>query len=54
MDQTFRGLFAASSLLADSCILPGKAWFAYFRFYGPTEGYFQRTYALPGFEGIRQ
>jgi len=30
--------------------LPGKAWFAYFRFYGPTEGYFKRTYALPDFE----
>jgi len=23
-----------------------KAWFTYFRFYGPTEGYFNRTYAL--------
>lgn len=30
--------------------LPGKAWFAYFRFYGPTEGYFDRTYPLPDFE----
>ncbi|WP_194790359.1 DUF1254 domain-containing protein [Pseudomonas sp. UFMG81] len=34
--------------------LPGKAWFAYFRFYGPTEGYFQRTYVLPDFEEITQ
>jgi hypothetical protein len=30
--------------------IPGKAWFAYFRFYGPTEGYFNRSYALPDFE----
>lgn len=32
--------------------VPGKAWFAYFRFYGPTEGYFERTYALPDFEEV--
>ena len=32
--------------------LPNKAWFAYFRFYGPTEGYFERTYALPDFEEV--
>jgi len=24
--------------------MPGKAWFAYFRFYGPTEGYFNLTF----------
>jgi hypothetical protein len=30
--------------------VPDKAWFAYFRFYGPTEGYFNRTYALSDFE----
>ena len=29
-----------------------QAWFAYFRFYGPTEGYFNRTYALPNFEEV--
>ena len=34
--------------------LPGKAWFAYFRFYGPTEGYFSRTYALPDFEEVKR
>ncbi|MGE8064796.1 DUF1254 domain-containing protein [Pseudomonas sp. NPDC089569] len=34
--------------------IPQKAWFAYFRFYGPTEGYFQRTYALPDFEEVSQ
>ena len=32
--------------------VPDKAWFAYFRFYGPTEGYFNRTYALPDFEEV--
>ena len=30
--------------------LPNKGWFADFRFYGPTEGYFERTYPLPHFE----
>ena len=30
--------------------VPEKAWFAYFRFYGPTEAYFDRTYPLPDFE----
>ena len=33
--------------------IPGKAWFAYFRFYGPTEGYFKRSYALPDFEEMK-
>ena len=32
--------------------VPDKAWFAYFRFYGRTEGYFNRTYALPDFEEV--
>ena len=32
--------------------VPDKAWFAYFRFYGLTEGYFNRTYALPNFEEV--
>jgi hypothetical protein len=27
--------------------LPNKGWFAYFRFYGPTQPYFDRTWALP-------
>jgi hypothetical protein len=30
--------------------VPDKAWFAYFRFYGPTEAYFERSYPLPDFE----
>lgn len=25
---------------------PGKGWFAYFRFYGPTEPYFAKTWQL--------
>ena len=27
--------------------IPGKAWFALFRFYGPTEAYFDRSWKLP-------
>ena len=27
--------------------VPGKAWFPYFRFYSPTEVYFDRTWVLP-------
>jgi hypothetical protein len=30
-----------------------KDWFAYFRFYGPTEAYFDRSWALPDIELIR-
>jgi hypothetical protein len=30
--------------------LPGKAWFAMFRFYGPEQAYFDRSYALPDIE----
>lgn len=26
---------------------PGKGWFAYFRFYGPTEPFFDKSWALP-------
>jgi len=32
--------------------VPDKAWFAYLRFYGLTEGYFNRTYALSNFEEV--
>jgi hypothetical protein len=32
--------------------VPGKNWFAYFRFYQPTEGYFDRSWALPDFEKV--
>jgi hypothetical protein len=31
---------------------PGKSWFAYFRFYQPTESYFDRSWPLPDFEQI--
>jgi hypothetical protein len=29
--------------------VPGKAWFALFRFYGPLEPYLDRSFALPDF-----
>jgi len=32
--------------------VPGKNWFAYFRFYQPTEAYFHRSWPLPDFEQI--
>ena len=32
--------------------VPGKNWFAYFRFYEPTEAYFDRSWPLPDFEQI--
>ena len=32
--------------------VPGKAWFAYFRLYGPTEEYFGRSWHLPDIEAI--
>jgi hypothetical protein len=32
--------------------VPGRNWFAYFRFYQPTEGYFDRSWPLPDFEEI--
>jgi hypothetical protein len=30
--------------------VPGRAWFTYFRFYSPTEPYFDRTWVLPDIE----
>ena len=33
--------------------VPGKSWFAYFRFYQPTEAYFDRSWPLPDFEPVR-
>jgi len=30
--------------------VPGRNWFAYFRFYNPTEAYFDRSWPLPDFE----
>jgi hypothetical protein len=32
--------------------VPGKNWFAYFRFYQPTEAYFDRSWPLPDFERV--
>ena len=32
--------------------VPGKNWFAYFRFYQPTEPYFDRSWPLPDFEQV--
>jgi hypothetical protein len=31
---------------------PGKGWFTYFRFYGPTEAFFDKSWSLPDFEKI--
>ena len=33
--------------------LPGKGWFAYFRFYGPTEPFFKKSWALPDLEHMK-
>jgi hypothetical protein len=30
--------------------LPGRGWFAYFRWYGPTEAFFKKTWTLPDIE----
>jgi hypothetical protein len=32
--------------------VPGKNWFAYFRFYQPTQSYFDKSWSLPDFEQI--
>jgi len=32
--------------------VPGKNWFAYFRFYQPTEAFFDRSWPLPDFEAL--
>jgi hypothetical protein len=32
--------------------IPGKGWFSYFRFYGPTEKFFDKSWALPDFERL--
>ncbi len=32
--------------------LPGKGWFAYFRFYAPTGAYFDRSWQLPDIEKV--
>ncbi len=33
--------------------VPGKGWFTYFRLYGPTEPYFNKTWALPDLVEIK-
>ena len=33
--------------------LPGKGWFAYFRLYGPTQAYFDRSWELNDIEQIK-
>jgi hypothetical protein len=33
--------------------LAGKAWFPYFRLYGPTEAHFDRTWILPNIEKVK-
>ena len=33
--------------------LPGKGWFTYFRLYGPTQPYFDRSWVLPDIEKIQ-
>lgn len=30
--------------------VPGRAWFPYFRWYGPTQAYYDRSWTLPDFE----
>jgi hypothetical protein len=33
--------------------IPGKGWFPYFRFYGPTEAYFEKSWQLPDIELLK-
>ena len=33
--------------------VPGKGWFAYFRWYGPTQAFFDKTWALSDIELVR-
>jgi hypothetical protein len=33
--------------------VPGRGWFAYFRFYAPTEAYFDRSWQLPDIEKVK-
>jgi hypothetical protein len=33
--------------------LPGKGWFTYFRLYGPTQPYFDRSWVLPDIQKIQ-
>ncbi|MEZ5566687.1 MAG: DUF1214 domain-containing protein [Gammaproteobacteria bacterium] len=40
--------------MASNCVqtIPGKAWFPYFRWYGPTQAYYDKTWSLPDFERV--
>jgi len=33
--------------------IPGKGWFTYFRLYGPTQPYFDRSWVLPDIERVK-
>lgn len=33
--------------------LPGKGWFAYFRWYGPTQEFFDKSWTLPDIERMQ-
>jgi hypothetical protein len=33
--------------------IPGKGWFTYFRLYGPTQAYFDRSWVLPDIEEVK-
>jgi hypothetical protein len=32
--------------------IPGRAWFAYFRLFGPLESYFNRSWPMPDIEPV--
>jgi hypothetical protein len=32
--------------------VPGKAWYAYLRLYGPLEAYYDRSWAMPAIETV--
>nr|WP_319396883.1 DUF1254 domain-containing protein [uncultured Desulfobacter sp.] len=34
--------------------VPGRGWFAYFRFYAPTKAYFDRSWSLPDIEKVNK
>ncbi len=62
MNRVLAILFAAAGFAAHGPKAPkgfekngiptvsGKNWFAYFRFYNPTEAYVDRSWPLPDFE----
>jgi len=33
--------------------MPGKGWFTYFRFYGPKEAYFDKSWQLPDLDQVK-